>query len=248
MFINYRQTDWPFWLPLATFKYWNQMHSTTGHSPFYLTHGYHPFTGIEVEASSVNESARQYAQRMKKISETTAELAALAQKHAKKQWDKHKRPARQYNKGDLVYLDSFHITTDRPNKKLEDKRYGPFEILEKIGASAYKLKLPKDWRPIHPVFNEVLLSPATKPKFPNQDKIETKAPAITATKPEPEYILDSKWERGTMCYLVKWRDSPRVEATWVPWKELEEQHQPMLNKFHQQNPTAPKPHTMTLRP
>ena len=82
---------------------------------------------------------------MKKISETAAELATLAQKHAKKQWDKHKWLARQYNKGDFVYLDSFHITTDRPNKKLEDKHYRPFEILEKIGTSAYKLKLPKDW-------------------------------------------------------------------------------------------------------
>ena len=248
MFINYRQTDWPFWLLLAAFKYRNQTHSATGHSPFYLTHGYHPFTGVEVEAGSINESARQYAQRMKKISETAAELAALAQKHAKKQWDKHKQPARQYNKGDLVYLDSFHITTDRPNKKLKDKRYGLFEILEKIGASVYKLKLPKDWWPIHPVFNEVLLSPAVKPKFPNQEKIETKAPTITATKPEPEYILDSKWERNVMRYLVKWKESPRIEATWVPRKELEEQHRPMLNEFHQQNPTAPKPHTMTLRP
>ena len=59
---------------------------------------------------------------MKKISETATGLTMLAQKHAKKQWDKHKQPARQYNKGDLVYLDLFHITTDRPNKKLEDKR------------------------------------------------------------------------------------------------------------------------------
>ena len=152
---------------------------------------------------------------MKKILETTAELTALAQKHAKKQWDKHKRPVRLYNKGDLIYLDSFHITTDRPNKKLKDKHYGPFEVLEKIRTSAYKLKLPKDWRPIHPVFNEVLLSLAIQPKFPNQKKIETKAPAITATKPEPKYVLDSKWECNTMRYLVKWKESPCVEATWV---------------------------------
>ena len=50
-----------------------------------------------------------------------------------------------------------------------------------------------------------------------------------------------------MCYLVKWKESPRVEATWVPRKELEDQHCPMLNEFHRQNPTAPRPHTMTLR-
>lgn len=85
MFINYQQTDWPFWLPLATFKYRNQTHSTTRHSPFYLTHGYHLFTSIEIKASSTNELARQYAQCTKKISEMAAQLAVLAQLHAKKQ-------------------------------------------------------------------------------------------------------------------------------------------------------------------
>ena len=36
------------------------------------------------------------------------------------------------------------------------KYYGPFQIEEKVGAVAYKIKLPPDAR-IHPVFHVFLL-------------------------------------------------------------------------------------------
>lgn len=66
--------------------------------------------------------------------------------------------------------------------------------------------------------------------------------------PKPEYILDSKWKRGTMHYLVKWKELPHIEATWVTRRELKTDHCALLNKFHQSSPTTPKPHTMMLQP
>jgi hypothetical protein len=44
-------------------------------------------------------------------------------------------------------------------KKLDDKQFRPFKILEKFGASADKLELPGTWKAIHPVFNESVSSP-----------------------------------------------------------------------------------------
>ena len=78
-------------------------------------------------------------------------------------------------------------------KKLAEKRYGPFEILEAIGPSAYRLKLPTTWKGIHPVFNEVLLLPFVSP-LPSQSTIQP--PPIVQSNDsqtyEVETILDTR--------------------------------------------------------
>ncbi len=86
----------------------------------------------------------------------------------KAQYDKGKCIARNLQIGDRMWLDSTNLSLPHPKKKLNDKRVGPFEIVEKAGASAYKLKLPPHWR-IHPCFNEKLLTPYVLPAFPNQE-------------------------------------------------------------------------------
>ena len=91
-------------------------------------------------------------------------------------------------------MEGKNITTTRPAKKLDDKRYGPFKILEKIGSSAYKLDLPKTWKAIHPVFNETLLTPFHKPVFANQKK--PPPPPAVEVEGSPEYeveTIDDSW-------------------------------------------------------
>ncbi len=98
---------------------------------------------------------------------------------------------------------------DQPNKKLENKRYGPFRVEEKVGASAYRLKLPPKWKLCHPVFNEVLLTLAHNPEFPNQAKTSQEVPTLLEPDQEVESILDSKIVEGLgqsrkVHYLVQW--------------------------------------------
>jgi hypothetical protein len=69
--------------------------------------------------------------------------------------------------GDQVWLEATNLKTKRPTKKLDDKRVSPFMILEKVGESAYKLKIPPSWRH-HLVFNEALLTPCIPPSYPSQ--------------------------------------------------------------------------------
>ncbi|KAJ3007050.1 hypothetical protein NUW54_g3696 [Trametes sanguinea] len=248
IFINHRQDDWPDWLPLAAFAYRNRVHSATKQTPFFMTHGHHPYTGVETHKPLKNETAEQFAKRMKTISQQASAALSIAKEAMKRKYDRHRREPQDYRPGDLVYVDSFHIRTDRPSKKLEDKRYGPFQILEKIGASAYRLKLPRKWKAIHNVFNEVQLLPAHPPEFPNQPRPEVAIPDILDSTKEPEEILDSKVVRGGLQYLVKWKGLPRSENTWEKRTDLVRSHKSLLDTFHRENPTAPRMPTIVVPP
>ncbi len=111
----------------------------------------------------------------------------------KAQYDKGKHRARDYQIGDRIWLDSTNLSLPRPKKKLDDKRVGPFEILEKAGASTYKLKLLPHWK-IHPHFNEKLLTPYIPPAFPNQELPPPPPPDLINDEEEFEIkeVLDSR--------------------------------------------------------
>lgn len=250
MYCNYRQSDWPDLLPMACFAHRNTVSSSTGYTPFFMLYGRHPFTGVETHVDSPNESATLFAERMKLIQEEASATLARAQEIMKERYDLHKRPSRTYQIGDWVYVSSKDIDSIRPQKKLDDKRYGPFRILDKIGVSAYKLKLPPSMSRIHPVFNEVLLIPAKPPEFPNQrNPILIPEPSTIQNTPlwEPESIYNARWNKGTLEYLVRWKGLPSYEATWNKRPYMIEQGwKTFLDGFHRDNPDAPKPLKVTI--
>ena len=47
IYVTYYQNDWSDWTSIMEFSY-NKVHSATKYSPFYLDHGYHPYTGNEI--------------------------------------------------------------------------------------------------------------------------------------------------------------------------------------------------------
>ena len=48
-------------------------------------------------------------------------------------------------------LESTNLKLAVPAKKLAERRYGPFKILEKLGHASFKLELPEAWKNLHPV-------------------------------------------------------------------------------------------------
>ena len=62
IFINHKQDDWVKWLPLAEFAYRCCVHASTGMSPFFMTHGHEPNTGVETLKDGINESAKQFTE------------------------------------------------------------------------------------------------------------------------------------------------------------------------------------------
>ena len=63
-----------------------------------------------------------------------------------------------YKLNNLVLLKATNLNIDRLIKKFNNKWYGPFKMLKKVGNSVYKLKLPAFMSYIYLVFNKALLS------------------------------------------------------------------------------------------
>ncbi len=168
---------------------------------------------------------------MTAIHKETKKALTEAAGRMKTQYDKRKRTARDLQVGDRVWLDSTNLSLPRPKKKLDDKRVGPFEIIEKAGVSAYKLKLPPHWK-IHPRFNEKLLTPYIPPAFPNQELPPPPPPDLINDEEEfkIEEVLDSqprtlrgrkgKKPSKAMDYFVKWKGWTREHNSWVRDEEM----------------------------
>lgn len=236
-----RMDDWDEWLSMAEFTINNRVSSSTGSSPFFLNHGRHPRMGIEPRRDVRNESAAQFADRMAKSWDDAKAALDLAAKTMKAQYDKHRRPSRSYKVGDLVWLEATNLRVNVPAKKLAERRYGPFKVLAKVGASAYRLELPEGWKLVHPVFNEGLLSPYTPPFAPHQARPPPPEPEIIDDEPEyeVEMILDSRVQGRGVLYLVKWVGYPREENRWVNKAALEHA-QDAVRDFVERNPGKPQ--------
>ena len=137
-------------------------------------------------------------------------------------------------------LDSQNIKTTCPAKKFDDKWFGPFEVVEKVGASAYRLKLPRTWRKVHPVFNECLLKPAVEPQFPSQHKPPPPPPVIIDEEEEYEVedILDSKYAGRGIRYFVKWVGYGPEHNSWLSRTQLANSLD-LIEQFHRLYPNKP---------
>ena len=115
-----------------------------------------------------------------------------------------------------MWLEATNLKMERPMKKLDNGRFGPLKVIQKIGCSAYKLEIPCTWKKIHSVFNEVLLTPYNKLVFPSQPYNTCPPPIVIGNEEEydVEEIVDSKKDRGTVKYKVKWRGYGPHKMTW----------------------------------
>ncbi|SJL16931.1 uncharacterized protein ARMOST_20463 [Armillaria ostoyae] len=215
IFISHRQDDWTDWLPLAEFAYNNRVHSATGKSPFMVLYGCNPHVLPDSPhpANSKVPAASDFSKVMTQIHKETETTLEKAAECMKTQYDKHTHPTKEYDIGDLVWLDTTNLHLPRPKKKLDNKHVGPFKILKKTGTSAYKLKLPPHWK-IHPHFNEKLLTPYVPPSFPNQEQPPPPPPDLIDNKEqwEIEEVLDSKTH--------KWKGWTHEHNSWVTEKEM----------------------------
>ena len=158
-YCNYPQENWVELLPLAQYVMNSRFHSATQSTPFQMMFGFTPKWNPQRAIDSDNPAAKDFSTALIQAREKAVSSLLKTTEVMKTYYDDKRDDLPPLEVGTKVWLDGRNITPFRPMKKLAEKRYGPFEILERIGPSSYKLKLPTTWKGVHPVFNEVLLIP-----------------------------------------------------------------------------------------
>ena len=126
-----------------------------------------------------------------------------------------RRTFRELKVGELVMVNSRYLTMRKPatSKKFCPLFVGPYRVLERVGASAYRVDLPVSCK-AHNVLHVSKLW-----KYYPADR--------TAKVPEPVYIedleafevqriLNKRVTKKTVHYLVQWKNQDCSHNTWEP--------------------------------
>lgn len=158
---------WAQWLSLAEYWYNTSMHSSlAGKSPFETLYGHPPrqFGISAADACSVPELSIWLQDR--------SLMLKLLQQHLERVRTRMKNQADK-KRSDWVFQPGYSVfmklqpyiqslVAPRAHHKLLFKFYGPFKVLERVGASAYRLQLPPNSK-IHPVLHVSQLKKALGP-------------------------------------------------------------------------------------
>ena len=155
-FVNLKQNNWAKLLPMAKFIYNKAKNASTGHTPFELNYGYHPWVLYkeDIDPRSESKLADELSAKLQELMIVYQENLHHTQELQKQAHNKGVKP-KSYISGDKVWLNNKYLKT-KWNQKLEAKFFGPFRVLHPVEKQTYKLKLPRKWR-IHDFFHVSLL-------------------------------------------------------------------------------------------
>jgi hypothetical protein len=149
------------------------------------------------------------------------EKLRATQSRQKSYTDKKRREA-SFNPGDFVYLKVSPIRGTRRfqvHGKLAPRNIGPYKVLKRVGAVAYRLELPEEMSDIHPVFYISQLRRCLKVLEEKRVPVETIDLQLGLRYQEvPVKILDTVVKRTRTSEVrvcrVQWSRHGVEEATW----------------------------------
>lgn len=211
---------WTRFLDWAEYWYNTAYHTSAGMTPFEIVYGrIPPNIPRYILDSSKNDAVDKELRQRDEILQQLRYNLERAQNRMKNIADKH-RTDREFKVGELVWLRlqpyKQRSAKGGPSHKLSKRFYGPFPILERVGAVAYRLQLSSVTK-IHPVFHVSLLK-----KFVGDPSLSPKdLPEIFADSSpvlQPQKILASREilvnDTKVFQKLVQWEGLQPEEATW----------------------------------
>ncbi|XP_044476613.1 uncharacterized protein LOC123204119 [Mangifera indica] len=222
-FCSQQPKDWVKWITWAEYWYNTTFHSSLGMTPFKALYGRDPPTLFRwgSEASKIDEVGAFLQQRDAILLELKQQLHK-AQDRMKRQADLKRREL-HFEVGEQVFLKiqpyRFRTLAKKLNEKLSPRFYGPYVILEKIGAVAYRLALPSTSK-IHPVFHvsqlKRVLGAAIQPQ-----PLPGCLSGDLELQLQPEALLDTRYSKtGHLQVLIKWHSLPDCENSWEDYIAL----------------------------
>ncbi|XP_044724102.1 reverse transcriptase (RNA-dependent DNA polymerase) domain-containing protein [Hirsutella rhossiliensis] len=194
--------NWEELLPAAMMAINNHNSTSTGLSPFFITHGYHVDLiqvkeKLRTDGRSPVTRAESIVQRFREATEWAQAAIASAQEQQEKNANSRRQPSDQFKPGDKVWLRLRNIRSNRPSKKL-DWLSAKYTVLRPLGHTR-RLDTPPG---IHNVFHVSLLRLAADDPLPSQTSDDYRPPAILTDDGELW-----KWKR-----FWTGRKSERVES------------------------------------
>ncbi|MCO5577030.1 hypothetical protein L7F22_030852 [Adiantum nelumboides] len=161
-YVSKHKAAWEQYLPLVEYAYNNTVHSSTGKAPFEIVEGGKKVPPILHTKDKIFEADR-YVEGWQKAYKKVKYALEKTQAKQERTADSHRREL-LFKENDWVLL-RFEKARLRKRKgkerlfpKLSMRYYGPFQVSQKIGDVAYRLKLPEGWK-IHNAFHVSLLRP-----------------------------------------------------------------------------------------
>ncbi|CAL9221332.1 unnamed protein product [Arabidopsis halleri] len=209
---------WSKWLPLAEFWYNTNYHTAIQMSPYEAVYGQPPPVHLPYLPGESKVAVVAQCLQDRENMLLLLRFHLLRAQHRMTQNANLHRTERSFEIGDVVYVKlqpyRQHSVVLRSNQKLSPKYFGPYKILDKCGAVAYRLDLPTSSK-IHPVFHVSQLKESVGPV-----SVSTELPSVhyDALIKEPERVLERKMVnrqgRAATMVLVKWTNLTVEEATW----------------------------------
>ncbi|TQD95179.1 hypothetical protein C1H46_019202 [Malus baccata] len=223
--------SWDNYLSLVEFAYNNSYHLSIGMAPFEALYGKACRTPL-----CWSEAGERSLVGPEIVDATNANIRFIkanlkaAQDRQKSIADKHSKD-REYKIGDYVFLKLSPwkgVVRFGKRGKLSPRFVGPYQIIERIGAVAYRLELPPKLSQIHNVFHVSMLRKYV-PDPAHIIQIEPLEVNPDASYVEiPVAIIDrqDKVLRNKVIHLVKvlWRNHAVEEATWETEESMRNQY------------------------